>query len=429
MSEIHKAGAVNIVDVILHARNGTTFNILGQVINISIWEDIYQPCIRGTIYVLESLDIKNLFPLIGEELLYLHIKTPSLPDKDDIKQTFYIYSIKNQEMIGEKSICYAISFVSVEAITDVNKKISKTFSGQVSSIANNLITNTNYFGASKLPLIEDTISTTKYISNFWSPLKNIQYLVDTAVNGNHAANYLFFENRYHNNFVSFDYLINRNELAQNIRTFNMNQFVRDIDPTVNTSSKDINKEYEKILDIKIPKLFDYIERSVGGMFANKLITVDPITKKYSDTNYYLRDEENKLKHLNPFPLSTANPIATAQQLIIYMPKHYGNFNGYADVTNASSIQARTSQMKLANANSIEITTYGRTDYTVGMLVNISVPNSNGISEKTKNNVDNITSGKYLVSKIFHDINFNEHITVMEVIKDSLIVNPNLGRDK
>ena len=59
--------------------DGTQTNFLtGKVMNVTIFEDIENPYLTGNISFMDDHNVQNLLPLIGQELLKLKIRTPSM---------------------------------------------------------------------------------------------------------------------------------------------------------------------------------------------------------------------------------------------------------------------------------------------------------------------------------------------------------------
>jgi hypothetical protein len=110
-----------------------------------------------------------------------------------------------------------------------------------------------------------------------------------------------------------------------------------------------------------------------------------------------------------------------------VPRSFGNFNGFGDVTNFKIIQERTSLIKLAESNKIQITIPGRCDYTVGQKVSIALNKIEPISKQDDDVTDKMFSGNYLISAINHYIDRNKHECHVELIKDSLLINLNEGK--
>ena len=205
---IRFAGDVTIEKLELVSLNGFGQDVTNQIVAFEIYEDIFSPFITGTLALRESIDYAGLFPLVGEEYINIRIKTPTFDDKNMmIDDQFFIYKMTNRNMVGDRNVIYELHFISREAIVDMNKRISKSYEGNVSDLAKEILSDKiNGLETTKNILTEPTENSTKYISNYWSPVKNVNFLAECAKNGNGVPNYLFFENRYGFNFGSLDTL-------------------------------------------------------------------------------------------------------------------------------------------------------------------------------------------------------------------------------
>ena len=424
-SKIRFAGDVAIDEINIVTLNGMTQNITNQVISIEVFEDLFSPFITGSIVVKDSFDFVNLLPFIGEELVNIKIYTPSFEQKDYIQQQFYIYKISDRIISGDRKVFYRLHFISKEAVADVNKNVSKAYEGKVSDIARTIIKDKYHGLESNKPIvIEDTANKTKFISNYWTPVKSLNYLANAGVTQTGGANYLFFENRRGLNFVSLEYLYNQPPIIE----FVYDNYARDIEAD-GRSTINLNEDYKRILELDVPVVNNYLDRASSGMLASKIITFDPFTKKYFSKNYDIADDYQQTYHLNPHAPFTKNNIRQSNSRIVRIPKQYSTFNGYADVSTASSAQRRISQLSQAESTKINITVLGRTDYTVGMKVKVELHKIQPIQkeELPQDVLDEILSGFYIVSAINHSINRDKHECSMELIKDSYIMDLNKGK--
>ena len=415
--ELRFAGDVSIEKCDIFTSGGLKQDIAAQVIAISIYEDLFSPFISGSLTVRESFDLVNLFPFVGEEMVEIDIVTPTLEEDKNIKGTFYIYKMTDRVLLGDKLVAYVLHFISPEAIIDLNKKVSKVYSGKPEDIVKSLITdNLNGLQSKKEVFVEPTNKDIKFISNFWSPAKSINYATSLAVNKNNAANYVFFENRYGFYFISLDSLYT-NGLYQ---SFTKDFYTRDQLPN-GGDAKNIAEDFRRIDEVAIPVGFDYMDRIRGGMFASKLVSWDLNKKVYNAKNYSIRDKYDKWNHLNPNKVLGDNAIFRSNSLLLNYPRNNANFSGYGDATNYKHIQERISLMKLAESSKIEITVPGRSDYTVGQKVSVTLNKIQPVSAEDDDQdlVDKMFSGFYIISAINHYVTRERHECHMELIKDSL----------
>lgn len=423
VSKLRFAGDVSIDKIKIVTLSGFTQDIAAQVINIQIYEDLFSPFMSGSLIIKDSLDLVNLMPFIGEEFLELDISTPTLKKNKNIRGSFYIYKLTNREILGDRSVVYQLHFVSKEAVVDLNKKISRVFANKISDLVEPFIKDKTFgLESDKEVFVEPTLNNFKYISNFWSPVKNIMYLVDNAVNMNKTPNYVFFENRDGFYFISLESLYG----AEPYQQFTYDKYVRDSLPQ-GGDVRNTPEDFKRIKEISIPVGFDYMDRISSGMLSSKIISYDVTTKKYSTKNYDMFKRFEEQKHLNKFPINSDRAIFRSNSFLINYPKYYGNFNGFGDVSNHKTIQERLSLTKLAEANKLQITVPGRTDYTVGQKVAIVLNRMEPLTARDKDITDKMFSGFYLIAAINHYIDREKHECIMEVIKESSQMNMNRGK--
>lgn len=416
--KVNFAGDVKIEEVALISSSGFLQDITKEILAIEIYEDIFSPFTTGKLIVKDAQEITNLLPLVGEEVVRIHVQTPSLPDKDAYKNEFYIYKMEDRIKTGNREIAYVLHFISKEAVVDLNKKISKAYSGKISDIAKQVITEAIALESTKNANIEETSNITKYVSNYWTPTKNLQYLCDTAVNVEGSPSYVFFENKYGLNFVSLDTLYSKTPLHQK---FVYDNYSADM-PKTGSSEKNISADYQRVLDFHTPQTFDYMHRLKSGMYGVELVTYDLLTKQYSQTAYVPKWDETK--HLNEHPLWSKNVISRPRSTFIHDHMYYNNFDGFDDVTNVKTVQKRTSLMAQAEAFKVEINVFGRTDYSAGQRVYLEMPRNAQLKKDDPNWEDKVHSGYYLVSAICHSISRESHECTMELIKDSIMMDIN-----
>jgi len=273
------AGDVSVNSIKIVTRTGNSQNITAQVIGIQIFEDIFSPFITGSMVLKESFDFINLLPFTGEEQIEVDISTPTL-SKGNIKGTFYIYKLTDRELLGDRAVTYQLHFISMEAIVDLNKKISRVYTGKVNDVIADIVTNkTDGLQSSKRFISEDSSRSVKFISNFWSPVKCINYAAQFAENTNNSPSYLFFENRDGFYFTSLESMY----VSAPVQTFTYDRYTRDKLP-MGQDVRNVGEDYKRINTISIPTGFDYIDRIRSGMFASKATSYDLTKKTYRVKN-------------------------------------------------------------------------------------------------------------------------------------------------
>jgi hypothetical protein len=416
-NQLRFAGDVNISKAVIVSSKGVYQNITNQILQVRVYEDLFSPFITGSLIIKESFDFTNLLPLVGEEYIELKIVTPTVK-QGTIEGTFHIYKMSDKTKFGDRSTAYELNFISIESLIDTNKKISKVFAGKISDIVTTLASDkVDGLETKKKILVENTRNTIKYISNYWSPIKNLSFLAENSISETQSPSFLFFENRDGFNFRSLERLYK----AEPMQKFIMDRYTRDDFPK-GGNILNIMEDYKRIGEINYITNYDYIDRVRSGMLASKLISYDSTKKTYTVKNYNAAKRFSSQNHLNKYPVFSQNVIARANAQHILFPRAFETFTSFGDTTNARILQERISFMKMAESHKVQISVPGRCDYTVGMVVDLTLYQNKPIKKTDRQDelIDKVNSGKYLVSAIFHDIKSNGHDCWLELIKDSMM---------
>lgn len=416
-NKIRFAGDVNVEYVWVQSLvNGKKMNVSNQLITIQIFEDLFSPFITGTLIFRESLDFASNFPFVGEEIIELKIFTPTLDSKDPegavIKGTFYVYKMGDKEQIAERSSVYQLYFISKEAIVDINTKTSKGYQGKIHDIAAQHIKD---LGEDKKVNILPADNKLKYVSNFWSPVKNLMFLADHGISEK-SPSYIFFENRNGFNFTTLTKLYDGN-VKQNFIYDNSSDIVKPGGGSV----KNFEEDYKRITELSSDVKFNYMDKVSSGAFSSTMLFVDITTKKYHNLKYSIFSDD--VKRLNSYPPTSQQILSTPRSVMFRDNIQVEMFTDFGDVSTATIKQARVARLKQSTYFKIKIVVAGRTDYTVGQKVTVTkwkdAPAKKEDSETDL--TDYIVSGNYLISGINHVIDREKHECHMELVKDSLTV--------
>ena len=418
---IRFAGDVNIRRLDVVSSENYKVDMTNQLIGMEIYEDMFSPFTTMAITVRESQDFINALPLRGEEIVNLEIATPTFEKDDQVfKGKYYIYKITDRQTLTDRNVVYTMFCISYEALVDLNMKQSKAYRGNVADIVKDLIGNEG-LSTSKKYNIEPTKNSTKYVSNFWSPVKNLNYLSTVAQNNDGSASYLFFENRSGFNFVSLDNLYKQNTFQKFIK----DNYSRDLEGT--TSIRNLNRDYQRILDFKVRVPFDALKFTNSGAYASRIYAYDLVKKKYFAKDYNALAEFDKTTHLNKKALYTDMKPVSPANMIFNEIRHYSSHNGFPDTSNVAHQQQRNSKLKILRSCVVEVNVFGRTDYTVGQKIYLELPKPTVITDKDQANtdkksgfIDNTYSGNYIVTAVNHIISRDKHTCILELSKDSMI---------
>jgi hypothetical protein len=413
------AGDYQLIDVKLGSARGLIFDVFNFVTDIAIYENIFSPTMSGYIELNDAQDLVNLMPMIGEEKLLITFKSPSMTDADGLfEQAFYVYKMTDREYTAERAVSYKLHFVSFETIRDLNSKLSKGFSGTISDVVAKILQND--LKTEKPVNVESTKNTTMYVSNYWSPFTNVNYLAKRSVsNVNDSANYVFFENNRGFNYTSIDGLLEKTAVSRYIYDNNTRK------PTSGGggAGRTIGKDLERINTYRIDTAYDYIKRIQSGMYASRLITHELVTKTYNVQTMLYQDEFKKHNHLNPHPMSTLGLPAKTFATLDVQPRALETYNNFKTDGMKNWRLKNAMQMSEISAYAMDITVPGRTDICVGDVVEVFIYRPTPISQKDQEEdiIDKTFSGRYLITALCHSLNREKHEMHMTLVKDSLII--------
>jgi hypothetical protein len=410
---VQSAGDVEfkVLELVDTKNKNLRYNLLGAFVDFTVYEDLFSPILTGYVALVESQNLIESIPIVGEELIYAEFATPSLKT---IKCFFQITKVGIREH-GDKSNNYTLDLIAYEGYIDISQRVSKSFFGNTHDIITKFYKDTFNRDLVDADLSDNSI---KFVSPYWSPFKIINHVTSRALLPNNTLvtpNYLFYQTCEGHKFKSITNLINQPSFTS---------FVFDKNPSRavlpdGTSTRDINREFAEIKDLTFIAAPDFVNNMLSGAYNHNVHSVDLFNKSYKVTNYSFDRDFTKTAHTDKFKLTTfVAPLSSGQHTI--RPVCTNLFTNVADRTpeilaNRVSLLAQLETWKLG------ITIHGRTDLSVGMTVNIALNKFKMVDSTDKHSsdtIDNIYSGKYLITAISHRFTMSKHEINMEVIKDA-----------
>lgn len=423
-NSLKRAGDVRFREVLLYCNNGNVLNITNQVMSVELVENIFEPFITGVVSIDDGVDIFNNGPLIGQEMISIDFETPTLTEYR-VQQMFVVCGMSDSIKNGERSAVYQLRIISAAAINDNGTRISRTFKGKPEYIIQQLIGDIG-LKSSKPVLVENTSNEITFISNWWVPTKCINYICQHTLNANNSPTYLFYEGLHTYYFTSLDSSFKDREPQQK---FTVDDYsVRSATNIDSTVTVDINKDYQTIMSIDYRNGFNYFDRTKLGYYGSEVIGFDCVTQQYTHSIVNVNNTVIQ-NHLNKYNCVPSNVIASTSTKIDYVPYVTQNFNdqnqGIYD-SNATYIGLRSQFLAQLGTNVATIKVHGRCDYYPGMIVELSVPHNAPITKDNPKKLDQLISGKYVVSCIKHIVSHGSHVCVLQLMKDSYVIDPFKG---
>jgi hypothetical protein len=427
---IRYPGDFQLISVTVHAAT-KDIDLFFNVIELSYNEDLFNNTASGYVMVKDSIDLLNTMSLSGNEFIHLHFGKA-----DDttfiIKKSFRIFTVSKREPLNDGNTeTYSIYFCSEELLLSEQYKISKSYKN--SDIATNIkdiLKTYLQVPDKKIAQIDNTYGVYDFIVPFMKPFDAINWLATYARPGAFGsttmvgADMLFYENKFGYNFRSLQSLYEQSSMREYMYT------------PKNLKINDMDYNLRNALSYEIMDSFDTLAGINQGMFANRLLSVDPLLRRYKVTDFSYADYNNKVEKLNNWPI-TNNFKNRIEDTVYQTPEASfklvfanSNQNDYAVIKNnpgsvtrdifaETYIPNRTAQIPLANYQRMKISVWGDPSLTVGTVITFNLLSKNPI--KQDKGLDDFYSGNYLVTAVRHVLDQFKYRTILEICKESVSI--------
>jgi hypothetical protein len=401
-------GKYNLRYIALHSfRYEGPIDITDMFSSMEIYESIDTPFITIKLNLIDQVGLIDNARVIGDEFIHIDVR-----GADDvvgiIDQYFYIYKITDRLPISDRGVTYTLHCMSRSALNEVNTLVSKSFNGQPSELAKTILT--DYMGTDKEIYAEETKNKIQYISNYWSPVRNLKFLADRSISKETMSPaYVFYETKRSYIFASLNNLINQPAAYQYFYSVNTKQVGAEID-----KAKIIEKLY-------IDTGFDYIQRLKTGAYGNRSLIVNPMDKTYRYSYYDFIESYDKNARLNEMPFTSDDAPRRIHSMFNYRVAPTVYYHAMDKEYNEEWFSQNITEHAAKEAQSIQIDVSGRFSIYAGNVIEVYMY-SEALSRKDDmySGLDSVYSGRYLVKSIKHTLDRERHMMSLQLNKDSLI---------
>lgn len=456
-------------------------SIKDAVVEINYFEDMFINCSSGKLTINDSMGLQNKFSWTGNEYLELELAKPGTEGIDYIlplKDKFRIYTNSGRHLTKDDNENLIVNFCSEELFLSEKIKISKSYKNKrideiVKDICKSFLgiqvddvkdENGKVIKPSKLQL-EKTLGTYHIVIPKLKPLEAINWLATLAISQKigpeGGANYLFYKNRDGFFFKSILSIFNsvaeyryRNPLSyQEDKTGGSASSgywygIKNTSQTNITSNEESfqGDPYHQIISYQIMNSFDSMESHQRGMFGNRLLPINFLTRTHekADFNYdkywnfihekielYREPEMNSVKLTsNATDRFNSNSTVNMESTIKLYPSTTNSLDSKYIKSNLddninlsinrveNTIPYRYAQLALIGHTRLKILIPGDPFISIGRLVFINFPQT-AKDAGGKKLYDRFLTGYYLVTCVRHKTDQeNNFETVLELLKDS-----------
>lgn len=434
--QLYQPGDYTLNEVSLTSFTGTVVSLNNLFTEINVYEDLFSNCLTGDIVLADGLNLINNMPITGFETLTLSWSTAGMNDTSQvITISVAVYKISDRAQTADRQQTYVLHFCSPELLNNEKINISRSYNGTSEEIIGTILEDS--LQSDKTLTAEPSKYRQRVVVPRWKPLKLVNWLTERSISGVGAANYVFFETTRGFKFVSV------NDLVDPDREAKQNYIYQQSGLPNNSISGESNKniDFRNITAFTIKETFNTLENIESGLYAGRLHTYDPVTKKYVKTEHSYDEGYGDRNHLEGSFRAGGNTTQFMPRVrddlgalltehneanSKYYPLHTNLFDDIKDQNASEWLLQRDSQMSELDNIVIVAVAAGNSAIEVGDLINFTLP-ANEPQDETRR-IDEYLSGRFLITSIRHKITQDGYEQVLEFTKDSLAkALPSVGR--
>lgn len=429
--------------ITLFSNNKKAFDIYPQMIEVSMFEDIYNSTMSGMILISDSIDIFASTPLTGFEYIKIIMNKKGYSRDIILDKTFRIYKMEMKDVAKATTSnqVYVLYFCSEENILSQSRLVSKSYRGQTTSnIVRDILFNQLNVMQERVPSenIEESFGRNNLIIPYLNPLTAINWVSSRTLDKNGMPSFLFFENRNGFNFQSLDKIFKQETKVK--YTYDLKN--------IEKQGENSAEEYHDVISYEFMNVYDVMRATTNGMFSSVLKTVDLLKLRADDIVLEYDEEFQKSTHVEnmmiskleqrktPYPFHNNNE----DRLKNKTTKNYFAFRRMYPTNLTHGITSyisqrqpglvpnlvenwmlqRVSKINQLNYFKLKLVAPGDTLITIGDIIEFRIPL---VANKVKGekNENPYYSGRYLVTAIRHIIDYQRYEMIIEATRDCLAV--------
>lgn len=408
MSDDIEPGGYIIKKAELSNFDGSKVLQIGDLIDsIEIEENIVNVCISATISIIDSANLIDSFPIIGEEILKLEIEDffGKLQEYD-----FHIYSVDNLVTNDPGTLqVYVLKLFSKDFIKTEAFEINQSYRGKLSDSVKSIYD--ERFISGKTIEIEETIGEHTVVVPSLTPIETILLMASKSLSDVYkSSNYLFFERKDKYFYGTHEKLFDEGQETEKKYFYG----------TVNADLESKPAQMRTIQSFSLNKRFNLLNEMRSGAAVSRVIKLDLATKTYENIDYKHYEKVDDYKHTDSVIRDYhttrfneeffAKENITNEYLVYQDSTRQDQF--YQDITSQ-----RYSTSYYLNAISMYIQLFGENDLNIGDMIRLELKDlsaANDVKDSHKT-----LSGLYMVSNIKSVYDGDRWTMTVGLLKDSL----------
>ena len=447
---IEFAGDYNLDNVFLHNHMGETTDIKRVMVELNIYESIYSNGLTGSIVVGDAQNLIGKLQINGTERISFKLSTPGTENQRDMVDAsvetghpFHIYKITDRRQLNSNTLLYTLHFASREFMRNLRTKVSQAYNGRLDLSVMDILTDENYLDSKKQISFEPCGNSDKIVIPNLRPYDAINMIAKRSLpEKSNGVGYYFYETTKGIYFRSWDNMVSVRGSYDRPTKQDFFYMPMNIDRDPNSYEDKINHDYQSVESYRFLNNFhDVAANTVLGTYAHNVITYNIFNKSYKKSDYNYEYEFANSKHTD-----VANEKSNRERYAIaassFVDQDDKKISDYKE--SRVSLQPTTqflhneekgagygidvlqdgikhaqgeSQVnQVTNGTVLTMVVKGQSYLEAGDLIKFNML-ANDPSNPTM--FDPQYSGKYIITKIRHQVNDKKYTMALECAKDSV----------
>jgi hypothetical protein len=451
---IEFAGDYDLKNIFLHNHVGEVIDIKNLVQELNIYESIYKNALTGSLVIVDAQNLIAKLEIQGTERISFTLSTPgAIGDRSVINASeatghpFHVYKITDRKQIAPGTLLYTLHFGSREFMRNMRTKVSQAYEGRLDRAVHQIMFDDNYLDSKKELTFEPCGNNDKVVIPNLRPFDAINMIASKSLpEKSSGVGYYFYETTKGFHFRSWDNMISVN--GRHTRDTKQEFYYMPMNITDPTIEDKINHDYKSVESYRfINNFHDVAANTLGGTYGHRVITHNLFDKSYNIEDYHYHDDFVFSKHSESAGRGDLEKYAIAESNVDERPhntvKNTSSVSDYAE--SRVSLQSTTQflhneetgagygldvlqdgkqlgkrvaqQSQVIQGTALKLTVKGQSYLECGDLIEFKL---RSVDEKNTDGAqDPQYAGKYVITKIRHQINPEKYTMVLECAKDSV----------
>tara|TARA_Y100000996_G_scaffold404442_1_gene378535 strand:- start:43 stop:1506 length:1464 start_codon:yes stop_codon:yes gene_type:complete len=447
---IEFAGDYKLDRVFLHNHLGEITDIKNVMIELNVFESIYSNALTGSIVIADAQNLIGKLQINGTERISFKLSTPGSIDERSIVDAsvetghpFHIYKITDKRQLNSNTMVYTLHFASREFMRNLRTKVSQAFDGRFDMSALKILTDEDLLDSKKQISFEPCGNSDKIVIPNLRPFDAINMMANRALPQlSNGVGYYFYETTKGIYFRSWDNMVSVRGSYDRPIAQEFNYMPQNISADPQDYDDKINHDYKSVESYRFVNNFhDVAANTALGTYAHNVITYNIFDKSINKIDYNYEYEFAQTKHTE-----VANEKSNRERYAVaassYIDEDDKKISDYKesrvslqpttqflhnekkgagygiDVSqDGRKLAERESQLnQVINGTVLTMVVKGQSYLEAGDLIKFNMLT---VDEKNPTMYDPQYSGKYVITKIRHQVTSKQYKMALECAKDSV----------